>query len=85
MFWSSALRLMPPQHQERVGKWTHEPWSNLNHKKHLYDAFTHLFIFIIILFRKYKTIFTFLHTQLKPKNTITASYLLYCIVIYFTI
>jgi hypothetical protein len=26
-----------------------------------------------------------LHTQLKPKNIITASYLFYCIVIYFTV
>jgi hypothetical protein len=82
-FRSSALRLMPPQLRERVGKWTHEPRSNLNHKKHLSDAFTHTFISSTILFRKYKNIFTFLHTQPKPKNTITASYLLYCIVFYF--
>jgi hypothetical protein len=85
MFWSSALRLMPPQHHERVGKWTHEPRSNLSHKKHLFDEFIHSFIFNIILFRKYKNIFTFLHTQSKPKNIITTSYLLYCIVIYFTV
>jgi hypothetical protein len=32
-----------------------------------------------------KNIFTSLHTQPKPKNIITASYLLYCIVIYFTL
>jgi hypothetical protein len=78
-FRSSILRLMPPQLHERVGKWTHEPRSSFNHKKHLSDAFKHSFIFNIIFFRKYKNIFTFLHTQLKPKNTITASYLLYCI------
>jgi hypothetical protein len=82
-FQISALRLMPPQLHERVGKWTHKPRSNFNHKKHLSDAFTNSFIFSIILFRKYKNIFTFLHTQLNPKNTIIASYLLYCIVIYF--
>jgi hypothetical protein len=29
--------------------------------------------------------FTSLHTQPKPKNIITTSYLLYCIVIYFTV
>jgi hypothetical protein len=41
------------------------------------------FYFSIILFRKYKNIFTFLHTQTKPKNIITALYLLHCIFIYF--
>jgi hypothetical protein len=79
IFRSSALRLMPPQHRERAGKWTHEPRSNLYHKKHLSNAFTHSFIFSIILFRKYKNIFSFLHTQPRSKNTITASYLFYCI------
>jgi hypothetical protein len=34
---------------------------------------------------KYKNIFTILHTQPKPGNIITASYLLYCIVIYFIV
>jgi hypothetical protein len=84
-FWSSTLRLMPPQLNERVGKWTHEPQSNLNHKKHLSDTFICTSIFSIKLFRKYKNIFTFLHTHTKPTNIITASYLLYCIVIYFTV
>jgi hypothetical protein len=79
MFRSSILRLMPPQLYERVDKWTHEPRSNFNHKKHLSNVFTHTFIFSIILFRKYKNIFTFLHTHTKPKNTFPASYLLYCI------
>jgi hypothetical protein len=74
---------MRPQLHDRVGKWTHEPRSNFNHKKHLADAFTNSFIFSIILFRKFKNIFTFLCTQPKSKNTITASYLLYFIVIYF--
>jgi hypothetical protein len=83
MFWSSALHLMPPQLYERVDKWTHETRSNFNHKKHLSNACTCTFIFNIILFRKYKNIFTFLHTHIKPKNTFHASYLLYCIVIYF--
>jgi hypothetical protein len=85
MFRSSALSLMPPQFNERVGKWTHEPRSNLNHKKHLSDTFICTFIFSSKLFRKYKNIFTSLHTQQKPKNIITTSYLLYYIVIYFTV
>jgi hypothetical protein len=63
----------------------HEPRFNLNHKKHISDAFIHSFIFSIILLWKYKNIFTFLHTQPKHKNIITASYLLYWIVIYFII
>jgi hypothetical protein len=66
----------------QVNPWTQ---SNLNHQKHHSDAFMHSFIFSIILFRKYKNIFTFLHTQLKPRNTITAAYLFYCIVIYFIV
>jgi hypothetical protein len=82
-FQSSTLHLMPPQLRERVGKCTHEPRSNLNHKKHLSNTFTRTFIFSIILFRKYKNVFTILHAQPKPKNIITASYLLYFIVIYF--
>jgi hypothetical protein len=64
----------------QVNPWTQ---SNFNHKKYISHAFTHYFIFSTILFQKYKNIFTFLHTQPKPQNTITASYLLYCIVIYF--
>jgi hypothetical protein len=85
MFRSFALRLMPPQLHERIGKWTHEPQSNFNHKKHLSDVFTYAFIFSTILFRKYKNIFTFFHTEPKPKNTINASYLIYRIVIYFIV
>jgi hypothetical protein len=69
-FWSSPLRLMPPQFNERVGKWVHEPRSNLNHKKHLSNTFACTFIFSTKLFRKYKKIFTSLHTQPKPKNII---------------
>jgi hypothetical protein len=86
-FRPSALCLMPPQLHERVGKWTHEPRSNLNHKKHFFDTFICTFIFSTKLFQKYKNIFTSLHTHTKPKNIITASYiyLLYCIVIYFTV
>jgi hypothetical protein len=84
-FRSSALCLMPPQFNERVGKRTHEPRSNLNHKKHLSNTFICTSIFSTKLFRKYKNIFTSLHTQLKPKNIITTSDLLYCIVIYFTV
>jgi hypothetical protein len=84
-FRSSALCLMPPQLHERVGKWTHEPRSNLNHKKHISDTFICTFIFSTKLFRKYKNIFTYLHTHIKPQNIIAASYLLYCIVIYFIV
>jgi hypothetical protein len=83
MFWSSILRLMPPRLYERVDKWTHEPRSNFNHKKHLSNTSIHTFIFSIKLFRKYKNIFTFLHPLSKPKNTFPATYLLYCIIIYF--
>jgi hypothetical protein len=84
-FWSSVLRLMQPQLNEKIGKWTHKPRSNLNHKKHLSNTFICTFIFSTKLFQKYKNIFTFLHTHTKPKNIFTASYLLYCIVIYFIV
>jgi hypothetical protein len=57
----------------------------LNHKKDLSNTFTCTFIFSTKAFRKYKNIFTSLHTQLKPKNIITIAYILYCIVIYFII
>jgi uncharacterized membrane protein YdbT with pleckstrin-like domain len=83
IFRSSILHLMPSQLYERIDKWTHEPRSKFNHKKHISNTFTRTFIFNIILFQKYKKIFTFLHTHTKPKNTFPASYLLYCIVIYF--
>jgi hypothetical protein len=84
-FRSSVLRIMSPQLNERVGKWTNKPQSNLNHKKHISNTFICTFIFSNKLFQKYKNIFTSLHTQIKPKNIITASYLLYCIIIYFTL
>jgi hypothetical protein len=84
MFRSFILRLMPPQLYERVHKWTHEPRSNFNHKKHLFNTFIHTFIFSINLFRKYKNIFTSasykLHISLVYLSTL---YLLYCILIYF--
>jgi hypothetical protein len=84
-FWSSVLRLMPQQFNERIGKWTHEPRSNFHHMKHLFNTFICTFIFSTKLFWKYKNIFTSLHAQPKPKNIITIAYLLYCIVIYFTV
>jgi hypothetical protein len=84
MFRSSILRLMPPQLYERVGKWTHEPQSNFNHKKHFSNAFARTFIFSIILFQKYKNIFTFLHTQSKSKNTFTAFYKLHISLVYLS-
>jgi hypothetical protein len=76
---------MPPQFNKRVGKWTHEPRSNLNHKKHLFKTSACTFSFSTKLFQKYKNIFTSLHTQPKPKNIIPVAYLLYCIVIYFIV
>jgi hypothetical protein len=76
---------MPPQLHERVVKWTHEPRSNLKYKKHFSDTFICTFIFSTKWFRKYKNIFTSLHTHTKPKNIITASYLLYCIIICFIV
>jgi hypothetical protein len=85
-FWSSALRLMPPQLHERVGKWTHEPRSNFNHKKHLSDSFTYSFIFSTILCWKYKKHIYFLaHTTKTQKHhyriifTLLYYYLLNCI------
>jgi hypothetical protein len=84
-FWSSALRLMPLQFNKKVGKCTHEPRSNLNHKKYISNTFACTFIFSTKLFWKYKNILTSLHTQPKFKNIILIAYLLYCIVIYFTI
>jgi hypothetical protein len=29
---------MPPQLYKRLDKWTHEPQSNFNHKKHIFNA-----------------------------------------------
>jgi hypothetical protein len=75
LFRSSILRSMPPQLYERVDK--SEP-MNPDPILIIRNTFpTHLhtfFIFSIILFRKYKNIFTCLHTQSKLKNTFTAFY-----------
>jgi hypothetical protein len=72
MFRSSILRLMPPQLYERVDKWTHEPRSKFNNEKHLSNSFIQTSIFSIKLLRKYKNIFTSLHSHTKPKNIFTA-------------
>jgi hypothetical protein len=80
-FWSSALCLMPTQLRERVGKWTHEPRSDLNHKKHLSNAFMDSFIFPKIQ----KHIYFLAHTTKTQKHhyriifTLLHCYLLYCI------
>jgi hypothetical protein len=66
-FRSSTLRLMPPQFNKRVGKWTYEPRSNLNHEKHLSNTFACTFIFSTKLFRKYKNIFFFAYTTKTQK------------------
>ena len=42
--------------KERIVKWTREPRSNFNHKKHLSIAFLLLTICTNILIRKYKNI-----------------------------
>jgi hypothetical protein len=83
MFRSSILRLMRSQLYERVDKWTHESWSNFNHKKHISNTFIRTFIFSIILFRKYKNIFTFLHTHTKLK--IPFPHHIYFIALLFTL
>jgi hypothetical protein len=82
MFRSSALRLMPPQLNERVGKWTHEPQYNLNYKKHLSNTFICTFIFSTKLFQKY--IYFFAYTTKIQKHhyhiifTLLHCYLLCC-------
>ena len=59
--------------KERIVKWTHEPRSNFNHKKHLSIAFILLFICSTILIRKYKNIYlSYLHTKPQNKQTFTA-------------
>ena len=58
--------------KERIVKWTHEPRSNFNHKKHLSIAFILLFICSTILIRKYKNIYlSYLHTKPQNKQTFT--------------
>jgi hypothetical protein len=81
---------MPPQIYERVGQWTHKPWSNFNHKKHL-PMLPASFYFQHQFNPKIQKIFTFLQSYQKPKYTFTLLHyshisftLLYCIVIYFT-
>jgi hypothetical protein len=86
-FRSSALRLMPPQYHERVGKWTHEPQANLNHKKHIFNAFTHSFIFsqhhFIPKIEKY--IHSLAHTTKTQKHHYHIIFiLLHCYLLYRT-
>ena len=58
--------------KERIVKWTHEPRSNFNHKKHLSIAFILLFSCCTILIRKYKNIYlSYLHTKPQNKQTFT--------------
>ena len=50
--------------KERIVKWTHEPRSNFNHKKHISITFILLFICSTILIRKYKNIYlSYFHTK----------------------
>jgi hypothetical protein len=52
--------------------------------RNTFSTHLHTLLFSATFYSKNKkNIFTFSHTQPKPKNTITTSYLLYCIVIYF--
>ena len=56
--------------KERIVKWTHEPRSNFNHKKHLSIAFILLFIRCTILIQKYKNTFlSYLHSKPQNKQT----------------
>jgi hypothetical protein len=83
-FRSYALRLMPPQFNERVGKCTHEPRSNLNHKKHISNTFTCTFIFSTKLFKKIqKHVYFFAYTTKTQKYHYHSIFtLLYCISYY---
>jgi hypothetical protein len=67
--------LMTPQLYERVDKWTHEPRSILNHKKHLSIAFT--FSALNKFENNKKRYFRQSHT--KPKNNFTL-----CISLHFS-
>jgi hypothetical protein len=83
-FQSSTFNLMPPQFNERVGKWTHEPRPNLNHKKHLSNTFICTFIFSAKLFRKYKNhIYFFAYTTKTQKYHYHSIFnLLHCYLLY---
>jgi hypothetical protein len=96
MFRSSILRLLPPQLCERVEKWTHEPRSNFNHKKHLSNTFTCILISALIKSENTKTYLLSCNHTKNPKISLSycfsciisldyflALHLLYCIVIYF--
>ena len=57
--------------KERIVKWTYEPRSNFNHKKHLSIAFILPFICSTILIQKYKNIFlSYLHLKSQNKQTL---------------
>ena len=74
--------LCPFQPKKRVYKWTHEPRSILNHKKHLTNTIITLYILCNLLFRKYKnTFFTCKHTQ-NPKTNIIYCYCISCLVLF---
>ena len=71
--------------KERIVKWTHEPRSNFNHKKHLSITFILLFICCTILIRKYKNIyFSYLHPKPQKQSTLLLFLLSYFILSSFT-
>jgi hypothetical protein len=66
---------MTSQLYERVDKWTHEPRSILNHKKHFSAAFTLFFCnFSFYLIRKYQKYIYFLQSYTKSKNNFLLQY-----------
>jgi hypothetical protein len=85
MFQSSALCLMPPQLHERVGKWTHEPRSNLNHKKHLFDTSICTLISALNYSKNIKTyLLPCIHIQ-NPKTSLPHHIYIYFIALLFTL
>jgi hypothetical protein len=68
MFLSSILRLMPSQLYERVGKWMHKSRSNINHKKHLSDAFTYAFFLASFYSENTKHIYFLAYTTKTQKH-----------------
>jgi hypothetical protein len=86
-FQSSALCLMPPQLHERVGKWTHQPRSNLNHKKHLFDTSICTLISALNYSKNTKHIYFLAYTYKTQKHHYRIIYiftLLHCYLLYRT-
>jgi hypothetical protein len=69
MIYLSISHLTPPQLYERVGKRTHEPRSNFNHKKHL-STHLHTLLFLASFYSENtKTYFvSCIHNQNPEKH-----------------